>query len=93
MRTYEGLRFCWTCNQFQTCQDCRTFAYGCISCSEHMVSVTPDGGMQILVRDAMYKKPLEEQYDKDYVATWKNYDKSTRPFRFSAELEDMQPVK
>lgn len=36
MRTYEGLRFCWTCNQFQTCQDCRTFAYGCISCSEHM---------------------------------------------------------
>lgn len=22
MRTYEGLRFCWTCNQFQTCQDC-----------------------------------------------------------------------
>lgn len=35
MRTYEGLRFCWTCNQFQTCQDCRTFAYGCISCSEH----------------------------------------------------------
>ena len=59
----------------------------------NMVSVTPDGGMQILVRDAMYKKPLEEQYDKDYVATWKNYDKSTRPFRFSAELEDMQPGK
>lgn len=59
----------------------------------NMVSVTPNGGMQILVRDAMYKKPLEEQYDKDYVATWKNYDKSTRPFRFSAELEDMQPVK
>ena len=27
----------------------------------NMVSVTPDGGMQILVRDAMYKKPLEEQ--------------------------------
>ena len=49
--------------------------------------------MQILVRDAMYEKPLEEQYDKDYVATWKSYDKSTRPFRFSAELEDMQPVK
>lgn len=59
----------------------------------NMVSVTQDGGMQILVRDAMYEKPLEEQYDKDYVTTWKSYDKSTRPFQFSAELEDMQPVK
>ena len=58
-----------------------------------IISVTPDGGLQILVRDAMYEKPLEEQYDKDYVTTWKNHDKSTRPFRFSAELEDMQPVK
>lgn len=58
-----------------------------------IISVTPDGGLQILVRDAMYEKPLEEQYDKDYVATWKNFDKSTRPFRFGAELEDMQPVK
>lgn len=58
-----------------------------------MITVTPDGGLQILVRDAMYEKPLEEQYDKDYVVMWKSYDKSTRPFRFSAELEDMQPVK
>lgn len=58
-----------------------------------MISVTPDGGLQVLVRDRMYEKPLEEQYDKDYAATWKNHDKSTRPFRFSAELEDMQPVK
>lgn len=57
------------------------------------ISVTPDGGLQVLVRDAMYEKLLEEQYDKDYVATWKNHDKSTRPFRFGAELEDMQPVK
>ena len=58
-----------------------------------MITVTPDGGLQVLVRDAMYEKPLEEQYDKDYVVNWDNCDKSTRPFQFSSELEDMQSVK
>lgn len=38
--------------------------------------------------DAMYEKPLEEQYDKSYVAKWDNRDKSTRPFLFGCELED-----
>ena len=58
-----------------------------------MITVTPDGGLQVLVRDRMYEKPLEKQYDKRYVAKWDNCDKSTRPFQFSSELEDMQPVK
>lgn len=53
-----------------------------------MITVTPDGGLQVLVRDAMYEKPLEEQYDKSYVAKWDNRDKSTRPFLFGCELED-----
>lgn len=39
-------------------------------------------------KDAMYEKPLEEQYDESYVAKWDNRDKSTRPFLFSCELED-----
>ena len=53
-----------------------------------MITVTPDGGLQVLVRDAMYEKPLEEQYDESYVAKWDNRDKSTRPFLFGCELED-----
>lgn len=55
-----------------------------------MITVTPDGGLQVLVRDAMYEKPLEEQYDKSYVAKWDNRYKSTRPFLFGCELEDFK---
>lgn len=26
---------CWNCKQFNWCTDYRTFAYGCLNCSEH----------------------------------------------------------
>lgn len=58
-----------------------------------MITVTPDGGLQILVRDELYEKPLEEQYSKEFVDKWDSRDRSTRPYLFDLELEDAQPVK
>ena len=40
----------------------------------------------IMTRDEHYERHADCDYDKRYVAKWKNDDPSTRPWRFSHEI-------
>lgn len=31
----EKIARCWNCTQFNSCDDYKTFAYGCLRCSHH----------------------------------------------------------
>lgn len=53
-----------------------------------MITVSSDGALVIRTVDKYFKTQLQDQFDKDYVAKWNNLDKSSRPFKFSCELED-----
>lgn len=57
-------------------------------CDEVDQIIVVDKALLIKVRDENYDKRLEAQYNEKYVARWSVRDKSSRPWLFSAELED-----
>ena len=42
--------------------------------------------IDIRVKANEYDKLVEDCYDRKYVESWKRYDKSTRPYLYSAEI-------
>lgn len=53
-----------------------------------LITIAYDGALVVRTVDKYYKTPLQEQFDKKYVEKWNTLDKSSRPFKFSCELED-----
>lgn len=53
-----------------------------------LISVAKNGALVVRVIDENYNEPLENQYGEDYVKRWDRYDPTTRPYKFSCELED-----
>lgn len=56
-----------------------------------IITVAVDGALVVRTIDKYFKTPLQEQFDKEYAAKWNPLDKSSRPFKFSCELEDWGP--
>ena len=53
-----------------------------------MITVAADGALVVRTIDENFEIPLQEQFDKGYVERWNSMDESSRPFKFSCELED-----
>lgn len=56
-----------------------------------MITVAADGALVVRTVDKYFNTPLQEQFNKEYAAKWNPLDKSSRPFKFSCELEDWGP--
>lgn len=52
------------------------------------LSVSKDYGIVIRLKNENYNKRAEELYHESYVKKWSRNDISSRPYKFSAELED-----
>lgn len=58
-----------------------------------MITVAYDGALVVRTVDKYFETPLQEQFDKKYVERWDSSDASSRPFKFSRELEDFIACK
>lgn len=59
-----------------------------LMCDVEMISVAKDKSLVIRVRDKHFNQPLEKQYE--CTGGWKVSDPTTRPFKFSNEMEDWE---
>lgn len=57
-------------------------------CDVEMITVAKDKSLVIRVKDEHFNQTLEEQYK--CTGGWKVTDPSTRPFKFSNEMEDWE---
>lgn len=52
------------------------------------IRIAKDNTVVVFVRDRYFNQRLEEQYSEIQVQKWSRFDKNSRPYLFSSELEE-----